>query len=147
MASVGVAYVGATVFGVVIEYANVTAIAVLLIGDAATMSLLHLVGNLLFAVLLGWLAAASFVSAFHSTDDGTLAIVGTLAALAFTFGFPVFAASYLDGLATWMSGDGAGAPAVLAISVIEALFVAGAIGVAAITRHDRRGVSAGGGGR
>ena len=111
------------------------------------MSLFNLVNNVVFSGLLGLLATASFAAAFQSHDDGTSMIVGTLAALAFTFGSPAFASSYPAALVTWMETDGAGAPAVLAISLMEPCFVAGAIGVASMILGDRRSVSSGEGRR
>jgi hypothetical protein len=124
LASVVAAYVIAVIFGVLLGAANVTAIAAALIGEEGALSLLQLLGNLVFAGVLGVSVVASFSSAFHGpSDDGTLVVVGGVTALAVTFGFPAFAQSYLTGLAEWMATDGAGLPAIAAISVIEAAVV------------------------
>lgn len=124
LVSVVVAYVISVVAGIFLTAANVTAIAAAFLGEDGALTLIQLVGNLLFAATLGYLIAASFTSTFRGRDDdATLVIVGAIAALAMTFGFPAFATSYLTGLAEWMVTDGAGLPAVAVISAIEAAFV------------------------
>lgn len=122
--SVVAAYVVSVIAGVILSSANITSIAAGLIGEEGAASLLQLLGNLLFAVVLGYLVVASFASAFHqSGEDGTLVVVGAVTALAITFGFPAFARSYLTGLVDWMLTDGAGLPAIATISLIEGITV------------------------
>lgn len=123
LASVVLAYIGSVVAAVVLSGANVTGIAAAFLGEDGALTLIQLLGNVLFAWALGYLVAASFTDAFDRQDDGTLGIVGTVAALAVTFGFPVFALSYLTGLAAWMATDGAGFQSIAVLSTIEAAFV------------------------
>ncbi len=124
LVSVVVAYVISVVAGIFLGAANVTAIAAAFLGEDGALALVQLVGNLLFASALGYLVAASFTSTFRGNDDdATLAIVGAVAALAMTFGFPAFATSYLVTLTEWMVTEGAGLPSVAVISTIEAAFV------------------------
>lgn len=126
LVSVVIAYIISVVAAVLLGAANVTVIAAAFLGDDGAVTLIQLVGNLLFAGALGYLVAACFASTFEdrSADaDATLVIVGAIAALAMTFGFPAFAASYLTGLLGWMVTDGAGLPAVAVLSAAEAAFV------------------------
>lgn len=124
LGSVVVANVIAIVAGIFLSAANVTAVASALVGEDIALTLVALVGNLLFAAVLGYLVAASFISKFGGRDDDvTLPIVGAVAALGMTFGFPAFALSYFGGLAQWMVADGGGLPSIAVLGTIEAAFV------------------------
>jgi hypothetical protein len=128
LASVVAAYVISVIFGVLLSAANVTVIVASLIGPEGATSLLQLIGNFLFAGALGYLVYASFASAFQRPgDDGTLVVVGAVTALAVTFGLPAFVGSYLAGFGDWMVTDGAGMPAIAAITAIEAAVVGFAV--------------------
>lgn len=136
LASVVVAYVVSVVAAVLLSATNVSAIVAVLLGHDGTVTVIRLVGNLVFAGVLGYLAATAFIATFRAReDDFTLVIVGALAALAMTFGFPAFATSYMTGLADWMTTDGAGIPAVALISAIEAAFVGLVVAGAAWARR------------
>lgn len=122
VAAIAAAYIGAAIVILFLAFANVTAIASLILGPDGTGSLLQLLGNLVYCVLVGYLMAASFRSLIEpSADEVALIAVGTLGALALTFGLPAFAATYLPGLLGWFVTDGAGLPAVVAIGCQDGL--------------------------
>lgn len=103
------AYLLSVIVAVILSIANIGVFAAAILGEAGAATAIQLVGNLVFAGALGYLVAAAFMSAFHhNSEDASLVIVGAVAALGFTFGFPEFAASYLPALVDWMANKAGG---------------------------------------
>lgn len=122
--SVVAAYAASVIAGALASATNVAGIVAAIAGEETALTVIQLLGNLLFVVLVGYFVASSFTSSFKvAANQGMLVVAGTLAGLAITFGLPAFVASYLVALAQWMGGPGAGLPAVAVVSVIEAAFV------------------------
>lgn len=135
LASIVAAYVGSVIAAVFVSFANVTAIVAALLGEDAALSIIQLLGNILFAVLAGYLMSESFRSAMRpGVSDIPLVALGTATILAMTFGFPTFASSYLPDLAFWMGGDGAGLPGVVVLSLSEAVVGGSAIAALGLTQ-------------
>lgn len=126
--SIIAAYVGSVIAALVIRFANIAAVVAAFLGEDAALSIIQLLDNILFAVLAAYLMSKSFKSALRPrASDTPLVALGTAVVMAMTFGFPTFASSYMPGLASWIVTDGAGLPAVLVLSLLEALVAGSAI--------------------
>ncbi len=138
LAAVVVAYFASVTAIVLLNFANVSLFAVATLGTEVTATVLNLLGNLLFAGILGYLVAASWATVYQGGEaDPAATFVGAIAALATTFGFPAFAASYLTALGEWLTGEGQGFPAIAVLSVIEAGVVGLAVSVTAALARAR----------
>lgn len=125
--AVGIAYVASVLAAMVLADTGLPMLAGAVGGEDGTLSMLNLAGNLVFAGVMGYLVStyALDLLAIRSRYGGVpkpMILVGTLAVMAFTFGFPAFSTSYLGGLGAWVVE--AGAIGVVAIGALEVLFVA-----------------------
>ncbi len=89
----------------VITFTNIIAIVEALAGPDVAATLLQLVGNLVYAGLVGYAAASIYIQAFDRPRplELSLAIVGGVTALALTFGFAPFVAAFVPVIAEWLS--------------------------------------------
>lgn len=62
--SVGIAYVASVVAGILLSATNVAGIVAAIVGEETAITVVQLLGNLLFVALLGYLVASSFTSSF-----------------------------------------------------------------------------------
>lgn len=125
--AVGLAYIGSVLASMVMADTGMPLLATVVVGEDGTFSLLNLAGNLVFAVLMGYLVGGYSLDllSLRSRYGGLprpLLLVGTLAALAFTFGFPAFSISYLGEFASWLVAEGV--LGVVVTGALQALFVA-----------------------
>lgn len=140
--SIGLAYVGAVVLAALVSFANIAIFAAMLVGADSAASIIQLLGNIVYAVLAGYLVTESYKSLIRpSTRDASLIAIGTVTVLALTFGFPTFASSYLPSLADWMVNGGSGLPAVIALSAIEALVAGSAVLALGLLQSDEKPVA------
>lgn len=136
---VAIAYVGALIGRLALVLTNAAELVAALLGPDTALTLTGLLGNLLYCGLVGYGCAASW--AWATTGDAereaqspALAASGFLAALAMTFGFPAFAASYLPGMAEWLVRMPM-VPAAAVLGVVTGLVVGSVVaGVSWLTR-------------
>jgi hypothetical protein len=130
--AVPLAYIASVIAAALLTAANVAAFAALILGEDGALAVIHLLGQLVFCTVLGYLVAATWQWARTNDAEANamLVIVGSLAALAFTFGFPAFVASYLPDVALWIAEGDSGVPSVALAGAFEGLVVAAAVAVA-----------------